>query len=200
MVAGGQAGAGAAGAPSARPVSTDGGEAAIGMPLVPEEGVTTPRRRGFWSRSTRGQQSSGAAALHPAPEARVALHRGSVIDKVKTGNWTKDADLEGQHEEHRAGKVRACASLPARRRAVKCRAPREARALLEVSGGTGRNGLACGLDTPLRITTRQACALQPRSVLALMCPVSSIHLTCRGKSAHAGWYLCDIPSGVPHVF
>ena len=106
MAAGAQAGAGAAGAPSARLNSTDGGEATIGMPLVPEEGASTPRRRGFWSRSTRGQQSGGGAALHPAPDARVALHRGSVIDKVKTGNWTKDADLEGQ-DEHQAGKVRA---------------------------------------------------------------------------------------------
>ena len=78
------------------------------MPLVPEEAVSTPRRRGFWSRSTRGQQSGGGAALHPAPDAQVVLHRGSVIDKVKTGNWTKDADLEGQGEHH-AGKVRACA-------------------------------------------------------------------------------------------
>lgn len=127
MAAGGQAGAGAgaAGAPSARPVSTDGGEAAISMPLVPEEGTSTPRRRGFWSRSHRGQQSSGAAALHPAPDARVALHRGSVIDKVKTGNWTKDADLEGQ-EEHNAGKVRACASLPVRAACCEVQSAREA--------------------------------------------------------------------------
>ena len=123
MAAGGQAGADAAGAPNARPNSIDGGEATIGMPLVPEEGASTPRRRGFWSRSTRGQQSGGAAALHPAPDARVALHRGLVIDKVKTGNWTKDADLEGQ-DEHQAGKVRACTSQLARQDAVKVQSVR----------------------------------------------------------------------------
>ena len=90
----------------------------MGTPLVAEATPSTPRRRGFWSRSTRGQQSSGAPALHLALDAQVSLHRGSVIDKVKTGNWTKDADLEGQQEEHRAGQVCACTPLPARRRAV----------------------------------------------------------------------------------
>ena len=105
MAAGAQAGAGAAGAPSARPTSSDGREAAVSTPLVQEVTPSTPRRWGLWSKSFRGQQSSSAAVLQSAPDARVALYRGLVIDKVNTGKWTKDADLEGQQEEFHAAKV-----------------------------------------------------------------------------------------------
>ncbi|KAK9819481.1 hypothetical protein WJX81_002292 [Elliptochloris bilobata] len=85
-------------AATSRPISSDGGESAMKVPLVPGVLPSAPRKWGFWTSSKR--QLGTGAAPQQAPDAHAMLNRGSIIDKVKTGNWTKDADLEGQQEEH----------------------------------------------------------------------------------------------------
>ncbi len=70
-------------------------------PLVPVP--PSPRRWALWSRSSRRALSDGAGSLQRTPES-AALGRSSVIDKVKTGTWTTDADLheQGAHQRSKA--------------------------------------------------------------------------------------------------
>ena len=70
-------------------------------PLVPVP--PSPRRWALWSRGSRRALSDGAGSLQRTPDS-AALGRRSVIDKVKTGTWTTDADLheQGAHQRSKA--------------------------------------------------------------------------------------------------
>jgi hypothetical protein len=82
-----------------RPATSDVESAS--SPLVPVP--PSPRKWALWSRSSRRALSDGAGSLQRTPEA-AALGRRSVIDKVKTGTWTTDADLheQGAHQRSKA--------------------------------------------------------------------------------------------------
>lgn len=82
---------------------------AMGSPLVPVP-PSPSRRWGLWG-SSRRSKNAGAISPDRTPDAQATLGRSSVIDKVKSGTWDKDADLEGQ-QEHTAVQVRAAVYPP----------------------------------------------------------------------------------------